>query len=191
MMNPIHFNPETTAVIAIDLQKGIVNLKGRPYTGNSVILQSTKLIEGFRKKGALIVYVRVDFIDSKDALKPLTDQNMAQANRPKDWAELVPELDVQPGDLIITKRQWGAFFGTELDLQLRRRGIDTIVLCGIATNIGVETTAREAFQYGYQQVFAADAMTAFSEEEHNHSIQYIFSRIGRNRTTKEILDDLK
>ncbi len=92
----------------------------------------------------------------KDALTPETDQKpSAPQERPADWAEFDPRLNVQENDYIVTKRQWGAFFGTDLDLRkkLRRRGIDTIVLCGIATNIGVESTAREAFQYGYNQIF--------------------------------------
>jgi nicotinamidase-related amidase len=72
------------------------------------------------------------------------------------WAEFVPELEVSTDDYVVTKRQWGAFFGTDLDLQLRRRGIDTIVLGGISTNIGVESTAREAFQYSYQQIFITE-----------------------------------
>ncbi|MDN4074057.1 isochorismatase family protein [Fictibacillus sp. CENA-BCM004] len=81
----------------------------------------------------------------------------------------------------------GAFFGTDLDLQLRRRGIDTIVLCGIATNIGVESTAREAFQFGYNQVFITDAMVSFSQEEHDASCRFIFPKIGKVRTTDEFL----
>jgi nicotinamidase-related amidase len=94
-------------------------------------------------------------------------------------------------DIIITKKQWGAFYGTELDLQLRRRGIDTIVLCGIATNIGVESTARFAFEYGYQQIFAEDAMSSRSTEEHNFTVKTTFPRMGRVRKTEDILASLK
>lgn len=110
---------------------------------------------------------------------------------PADWAEFVPEIGVQDGDYTVTKRQWGAFFGTDLDLQLRRRGIDTIVLCGIATNIGVESTAREAFQLGYQQIFITDAMSTFSDEEHEATLHFIFPRIGKSRTTEEFLEQVK
>jgi nicotinamidase-related amidase len=78
-----------------------------------------------------------------------------------------------------------------LDIQLRRRGIDTIVLCGIATNIGVESTAREAFQHGYNQIFITDAMTTFTKEEHEASLTYIFPRIGQLRTTEEFLSRVK
>src|SRR6185312_7342654 len=109
------------------------------------------------------------------------------AERPKGWAELAPELGPQPLDHLITKHQWGAFFGTDLDLQLRRRGIGTIVLCGIATGFGIDTTAREAYQHGYNQVFAEDAMNALSEDEHHYVCTRIFPRMGRLRSTDEIV----
>jgi nicotinamidase-related amidase len=99
----------------------------------------------------------------------------------------VVEIAPTERDIVIAKRQWGAFYGTELDLQLRRRKIETIVLCGVSTNIGVETTARDAYQRGYNQVFATDAMTANSKDEHEATLKYIFSRIGLLRNTDEIL----
>jgi nicotinamidase-related amidase len=92
---------------------------------------------------------------------------------------------------IITKRQWGAFYGTDLDLQLRRRGIDTIVLCGIATGIGVDTTAREAYQHGFNQIFVEDAMTAITKEEHDYVCNYIFPRIGKVRSTEKVISTMK
>ena len=111
--------------------------------------------------------------------------------RPADWAEIVPELGPEPGDLVITKRQWGAFYGTELDLQLRRRGIDTILLTGIATNIGVESTARDAYERGYEQVFVEDAMAARNADEHANTVRTIFPRMGRVRSTAEVLAALE
>ena len=75
-------------------------------------------------------------------------------------------------------------------MELRRRGLTTIVLCGIATNIGVESTARFAFEYGYQQIFVEDAMSALSAEEHTTTVTKIFPRLGMVRNTKEILADL-
>jgi len=90
----------------------------------------------------------------------------------------------------LSTRQWGAFYGTELDLELRRRGMTAIILCGISTNIGVESTARFAYEYGYNQVFAEDAMAALSAEEHALTVTKIFPRIGLVRKTEEILVDL-
>jgi nicotinamidase-related amidase len=136
-----------------------------------------------------VVLVRVTpSEDGRDALRPRTDMPAQHPGpRPPDWAEIVPELGPEPGDLVITKRQWGAFYGTELDLQLRRRGVDTILLVGISTNVGVESTARDAYERGYDQVFVEDAMTARSPDDHVHTLRTVFSRIGRVRSTAEVL----
>jgi nicotinamidase-related amidase len=102
----------------------------------------------------------------------------------------VPELGPEPSDVVIMKRQWGAFYGTDLDLRLRRGGLDTIVLAGIATTYGVESTARFAYEYGYQQIFAEDAMSDRSKEAHNSSIEFVLKRMGRVRKTADILKAL-
>ncbi|WML48287.1 isochorismatase family protein [Neobacillus sp. PS3-34] len=178
---------QKTGLVIIDLQKGIVSMPG----GQEVVEKAAEIVKLFREKDGFISFVKVDFHDGKDSLKPATDQPVNAVQRPADWAEFVPELGVSSTDYVVTKRQWGAFFGTDLDLQLRRRGIDTIVLCGIATNIGVESTAREAFQYGYNQIFITDAMTTFSQEAHDASCKFIFPRIGKNRTTEQFLSEVK
>jgi nicotinamidase-related amidase len=108
-----------------------------------------------------------------------------------DWSDFIPELDRQPSDIVILKRQWGAFYGTDLDLQLRRRELATIVLCGIATEFGVESTARDAYERGYEQVFACDAMTGRNAEGHANAIERIFPRMGRVRRTEEIIAALE
>lgn len=104
--------------------------------------------------------------------------------------EFVPEAGVQPSDVVVEKRQWGAFYGTALDQLLRRRGIKTIVIGGIATNIGVESTAREGFDRGYQMVFAEDAMASISAEAHEFAVKTIFPLMGRVRSVDEIVKAL-
>jgi nicotinamidase-related amidase len=106
---------------------------------------------------------------------------------PADWADFAPEIAALRAGVIITKRQWGAFHGTELDLQLRRRGITTIVLGGIATNFGVESTAREAWQHAYAVVVAEDACTSMDADMHQFSVGKILPRLARVRTTDEVL----
>lgn len=91
------------------------------------------------------------------------------------------------GDIIVTKQQWGAFYGTDLDLQLRRRGVTQVVLAGIATSIGVESTARSAHEHGYHVTLATDAMTDMSGEAHDNSVRRIFPRLGETGTTDEIV----
>lgn len=124
-------------------------------------------------------------------LKTLSDETFARpANAAADWADFVPEMTPKESDVVITKRQWGAFYGTDLELQLRRREIDTIVLCGIATDYGVESTARFAYEYGFQQIFPEDAMTSRSQEQHSAAVNFVLKRIGRVRKTQEILESI-
>jgi len=190
-MNPIPIDKSKTALVVIDLQRGIVALKTAPHDSEVVVKNAVMLAEAFRQNEMSVFLVRVmPSPDGKDALRPIADVTRPLQTSPPDWADIVSELGPKHGDFLITKHQWGAFYGTDLDLQFRRRGITTIVLCGISTSIGVESTARVAYEYGYHQIFAEDAMSAMSQEEHDQTIQKIFPRIGLVRKTKEILDAL-
>jgi nicotinamidase-related amidase len=191
-MSDVKIDKTKTALVVIDLQKGVVSALTLPYEAAAVVANSAKLAEMFRKNQMPVFLVRVTpSVDMKDTLHPSADIERQWNNRTNpDWSEIVPELGPQQGDFVITKRQWGAFYGTELDLQLRRRGIDTIVLCGISTNIGVESTARFAYEYGYNQIFIEDAMAARSKEEHENTIKAIFPRIGKVQKTNDLLDIL-
>jgi len=182
---------EKTALVLVDLQKGILSgLEGSPNATSKVVENAAQLADRFRRAGAFVTFVHVDFLDGKDALNP--DADMQLPGEPSaDWADFPEELNVQPTDHIVTKRHFGALFGTDLDLQLRRRGIETVVLGGISTHVGVDTTAREAYQLNYNQLFVTDAMTAPNEEAHQFPLQYIFPLMGRQGTTKQILDSLK
>ncbi len=190
-MDNLTVDKSRTALVVIDLQKGIVGMPTQPYAAAEVVRNAAALAEACRTSGVPVFLVRVTpSPDGKDALHPKADIAMQMGARQPDWAELVPEMGPKPGDIVITKRQWGAFYGTELDLELRRRGIQTIVLCGISTNIGVESTARFAYEYGYDQVFAEDACAARSAEEHNAAFKTVFPRIGLVRKTAEIISAL-
>lgn len=182
---------EKTAIVVIDLQNGIVNRETTPHTCAEVIQNASKLVNAFTEKGAFVVLVRVSTLDGKDMLKPRVDLKANSMQFPEGWDNLVPEISNSKNAHIITKRQWGAFYGTDLDLQLRRRGIDTIVLCGVSTGIGVDTTAREAFQHGYNQIFVEDAMTAVAKEEHDYVCKYIFPRMGKLRASEEVILSLR
>jgi nicotinamidase-related amidase len=180
-----------TALVVIDLQKGITQMVTKPYDTNTVITNAAKLANAFRENSMPIFLVRVAF-SGKTNLQPIADQVVpSRAELPSDWADIVPELGPRPSDVVITKRQWGAFYGTDLDLRLRRGGLDTMVLAGIATTYGVESTARFAYEYGYQQVFAEDAMSDRTAEAHRNAVEFALKRIGRVRKTAEILQALK
>lgn len=188
-MSELRLEARRTAVVAIDLQEGIVGVPGEPHSTATVVENSARLLAVARDKGAQAVLVHVGWAaDGADRLRQAVDQPMrASAPRGPDWSDFVAELDRQPGDVTILKRQWGAFHGTDLDLQLRRREVTTIVLCGIATEFGVESTARDAYERGYEIVFAEDAMTGRSAASHANAIERIFPRIGRVRRTEEIV----
>ena len=177
----IRLDPTTTALVLIDLQNGIVGMPLAPRSGPDVLAVGKTLAERFRAAKAKVVLVRVDFAeDFADAPSTPVDQPMTRppGGMPKEWSALAAGL-AQPGDLHIVKRHWGAFHGTELDLQLRRRGIRTIVLGGVATNFGVESTARHAWEHGYAVVIAEDACTSRSAELHTVAVEAIFPRIAR------------
>jgi nicotinamidase-related amidase len=139
-------------------------------------------------KDAFVVLVRVDFApDDADVLHPEADTPTGiPKDRPYNWTAFAPDL-VGEGDHFVVKKQWGAFYGTDLDLQLRRRGINTIVLCGIATCFGVESTARQAYELGSEQVFIEDAMSSRSAAEHEHTVTRIFPRMGRVRKVADLV----
>ena len=192
-MGELIFEPRRTAVVVIDLQKGIVGFPGNPRSASSVIANSVALLDAARSVGAQPILVHVGrSSDDGDGLQVASDEPMRMPGAlPPDWSELIPELNRQPNDLVILKRQWGAFYGTDLELQLRRRGLSTIILCGIATAFGVESTARDAYERGFEQIFAEDAMTSRTTESHANAIANIFPRIGRVRSTAEIVAALR
>ena len=177
----INLDPRTTALVLIDLQKPIVAMPLSPYSGSEIVTVSVSLAENFRKAGARVVLVNVAFAqDLGDALRPPVDQPFLHppGGLPENWSELVDGL-AQPTDLRVTKHQWGAFYGTDLDVQLRRRSIKTVVLGGVATNFGVESTAEQAWERGYEVVIAEDATSSRTAEMHAFSIESILPRISR------------
>jgi nicotinamidase-related amidase len=189
-MSTLELRPTATALVLVDLQKGIVGTDTAPRGSREVIDNAARLAVAVRGRGGFVVLVRVAAsADGKDMLHPLLDPGAPpwSSARSPDWAEIVPELAGHPGDHLLTKKQWGAFYGTDLDLQLRRRGISTILLCGISTCFGVESTARDAYERGYEQVFIEDAMSARSAADHEHTVTRIFPRMGRVRSTAQVL----
>src|SRR5260370_39583687 len=139
----MQLDAKSTALVLIDLQKGVLAMPVAPHPSTEVYQRSMQLAQRFRTAGAPVVRVRVSFSgDFADAHRPPVDQPTDFGSLPPGWDEF-PESLVS-SDLVITKRQWGAFYGTELDLQLRRRGIRRIVLGAIAPNIAFASTPRIA-----------------------------------------------
>jgi nicotinamidase-related amidase len=187
-MTAFTLDPRTTALVVIDLQRGIVATPTVPFPASDVVTNASQLARRFREQHALVVLVHVDPGPGGILFpRPITDVVRPPLNPTPGWADILPEIGPEDGDVVVTKHHPGAFNGTDLDLHLRRRGIQTIVLCGIATNIGVEATARVGFEQGYNLVFADDAMAGRDAELHTASVSKFFPTIGRVRRTKEIV----
>lgn len=184
----LQLDSKTTALVLIDLQKGIASRPMAPRSGPAVIERATEFAKRFRSAGAAVVLVNVAFAkDLADAIRVPVDTPMQipPGGLPEDFSELADGL-AMPTDIRVTKRNWGAFYGTDLDIQLRRRGIKTIVLGGIATNAGVESTARQGWERNYEIVIAEDITASFTTDMHDFAVKMIFPRIGRVSQTADI-----
>jgi nicotinamidase-related amidase len=173
------------ALLVIDLQKGIVALP-RAHPVPPVLERAAALAGAFRRHGLPVVLVRV-----AGAPPGRAEVTRSMAGLPPEWSELVPELQQQPGDHVLTKRSWGAFTGTGLADWLRARSVTQVVLAGIATSIGVESTARQAHELGLHVTLAVDAMTDASAEAHENSLARIFPRLGETGSTQQVLELLE
>ena len=171
-----------TALIVIDLQKGIV---GHPVIQplEQIVERTRELIAAFRAENLPIALVNVvGRAPGRTEQGPRSIQPATEG-----WSELLPELGQQPGDLLVTKRSWGAFATTDLESQLRSRGVTQVVVTGVATSGGVEATARQAYEQGFHVTLALDAMTDVRNEAHEYSICHVFPRLGETGSTKDIL----
>jgi nicotinamidase-related amidase len=190
--NLLSIDSKTSALVLIDLQKGIVGREVAPHSAEKVLGNAVRLADAFRHAGATVVLVRVSSSpDGADRVRRAVDLQWPTGAPPPGWDEIAPDLGPKSGDILVTKRQWGAFYGTDLDLHLRRRGIVTIVLGGIATSIGVESTARDAFEHNYGLVLVEDAMADMSAEAHEFAVKSIYPRISRVRSTEQVIEAIR
>ena len=170
-----------TALIVIDLQKGIVGLPAvHPIAG--VLANAGLLATAFRRRGLPVVLVNV-----AGGAPGRTERAPARNAMPPDWTELAPELNAQPADHKVTKLTWGAFANTDLDALLKELGVTQIVLAGVSTSIGVESTAREAYALGFNVTIATDAVTDLNADAHENSVTRIFPRLGETGPSAAIL----
>jgi nicotinamidase-related amidase len=170
-----------TALVVIDLQKGIVEVP-MAHPAAEIIGRAAQLARAFREHGLPVVLVNVS-----GRAPGRTDAGARTFSFQADWMELVPELEQHPDDYLVTKQRVGAFLGTSLDDYLRGRGVTQVVLAGIATSAGVEATARSAYDLGYNVTLVLDAMTDRDAEGHRYSVERIFPRLGETGTTDGVL----
>jgi nicotinamidase-related amidase len=190
-MTDLTIDPATTALVLIDLQRGIAAGQTVPNAAADVVARAARLAAGCRKRGLLVVLVRVD--PGPGGLlvpRPQADQPRAPMTITPEWTELMPELGLEASDVVVTKHQPNAFYGTDLEIHLARRGARTILLGGISTNVGVEATARAAHERGFEQIFIPDVMAAREADLHEHSVKRIFPTLGRVRSLDVVLGAL-
>lgn len=194
MSTPFELEAKRTALVLIDLQHGIVALPLAPYPKQQIIDNGALLAKRFAEAGATVIAVHVGWAaDGADRLSQPVDEPamVPPGGLPAQWSELVPEIAGLKIDLRIFKHQWSAFHGTELDLQLRRRGIVNVVVAGISTNMGVDSTVRDAWQHGYAAVIAEDACSSTDSAMHQMAMKQILPRVSRVRSTAQIVAALK
>lgn len=176
----------STALIVIDLQKGIVSGNFIHPIGG-VLSRTRALIDAFRAKNLPVVLVNVaGRPPGRTEQGPRSSVALAEG-----WTDLLPELNHQPSDLVVTKRSWGAFATTDLERQLRARGVTQVVVTGVATSAGVEATARQAWEQGFNVTLAVDAMTDVRPEAHAYCVSNVFPRVGETGSTQEIISLLE
>jgi nicotinamidase-related amidase len=171
-----------TALIVVDLQMGIIGIPAI-HPISEVIERTCSLIEAFRRNELPVVLVNV-----AGGAPGRTEQPRRHQTFPEGWTDLIPELDSQPSDILVTKRTWGAFASTDLEARLKQKGVTQVVITGVATGTGVESTARQAYEAGFNVTLATDAMTDVRPEAHAYSLKHVFPRLGETGTTQQILD---
>ena len=173
------------ALIVIDLQKGVVGMP-TAHPISEIVDRSAQLARAFRQRSFPVVLVNVS-----DLAPGRTDAGRPKFSFPPNWTDLVPELEQHPTDHLVTKQRWGAFLGTVLDHYLRQRGVTQVVVTGVATSAGVESTARSAHDLGYNVTLVIDAMTDMNADAHRHCVETIFPRLSETAETNDVLNLLR
>lgn len=171
-----------TALIVIDLQKGILNVPSI-HPMSEVVGRACVLLGAFRDLGLPVVLVNVAGRAPGRTEQPPRPHNLSSA----EFTDLLPELNQQPDDIAVTKLTWGAFATTELAGRLQARGVTQVVIVGVATAGGVEATARQAYELGFNVTLAIDAMTDTRAEAHDYCLKHVFPRLGETGTSAEII----
>ena len=148
-----------------------------------MIERSCALLDAFRQRDLPVVLVNV-----AGGAPGRTEQPRRFSTLPEGFSDLIPELDRQANDIVVTKRTWGAFASTDLEAQLKANRVTQVVVAGVATGTGVEATARQGYDRGFNVTLALDAMIDVRPEAHEYSLAAVFPRLGETGSTQEILN---
>jgi nicotinamidase-related amidase len=175
-----------TALLVVDLQKGITGLPSI-HPIDAVVERTRALLDAFRARRLPVVLINAAGVAPGRTEQPARVRNPL----PDGFTDFIPELDRQPDDIVVTKRTWGAFATTDLEARLKAIGVTQVVVLGVATGTGVESTARQAFEAGFTVTLALDAMTDVRAEAHDYSLRNVFPRLGETGTADEIINLLE
>lgn len=177
-----------SALLVIDFINDIVSPEGK-IAGSAKFIEShhtienaNKVIKQARAAGVLIIFVKVGFNSGYlecPAQSPIFGRaKQYQALQLNAWGtEFHKDIDKQPEDSVVIKHRVNAFYATDLEAYLRAQGVEQIVICGVSTDMAVQSTARDAHDRDYKVVVVKDACAAMSEEHHEGSIK-ILERIA-------------
>ncbi len=184
-MTTTDLDANSSALVLVDLQNGVLAMPLAPYSGDQVVASSRTLADHYRRRGSPVVLVTVAFPRGDGPPADVAGPPLPEV-MPPDWDGVVDGL-AEDGDVRVVKPSWGAFAGTDLADLLRERGVTTIVVAGVATNFGVEQTVREAVAQGFAVVVAEDACASVSPQHHTFAIEQILPMISRVRTVADLV----
>jgi nicotinamidase-related amidase len=199
-------DPARSCLLVFDLLEGHVNRDAASRARFApVIANVAALLAAARARGMMVAYAHADhradratsartIRDTDNRLRPI-DPADDRSHEPlltggTAATQIVRELAPQASDLRVPKHRWSAFHGTYLDLALRTRKADTIVLVGGSTDVGIASTAFAARDLDYNLVIVSDACTSPEEDNHAHLMRRVFPRMARVRTTAQVLEML-
>jgi nicotinamidase-related amidase len=186
--------PQATALLLIDPQNWTLGMPIQPHPRHLLVQRAVALMRALRSAGGTIILTRAAFSDGyADMIRTPVDVELRvpEGGIPAASLEFDDTIETIGYDVAITKRQWSAFYGTELDLQLRRRNIATVLIGGVMTNFGVESTARDAWQHNYSTIVVEDLCSSLADDMHRFSVEKILPRVTRVRSLNDVLANLQ
>ncbi|MDY3738332.1 MAG: cysteine hydrolase [Peptoniphilaceae bacterium] len=183
----LNINLKESALVLIDLQKGVTSVDLKPHSSEEIINNVNKLIEKFKKENGFIAFVKSSFVDDKDALPADIKLRSISKVKGEEFDKFDDRLNIKENDYKIIKRSFSAFFGTDLDFELRRHKIKNVIFAGVSTHVGIDTAARDAYQFNYKVYFLEDAISAPKKKLHDFEIKEILPLFGDVIKTEDIL----
>lgn len=194
--------PRRSALVLFDFLEGHVNRDAESKRRYAPVLKSAaQVLDAARNAGAIVVYANADhrpdaaasaktLRDTDNRLRPIAAED-ERSHRPlitggTAEARVVKELAPRADDFIVPKHRWSAFHGTYLETALRARGVDTIILAGGSTDVGIASTAFAARDLGYNLVIVSDACTSPEQDNHDQLMRRVFPRMARVRKASEV-----